>query len=584
MNLKLCCLILAFTVSCSLSYASNIVKSYSTDGRSAIQSSDYLKSRNSMRNTISDYEAVYSELTSKIEQNPQNYVLYTDLIEFFIKNGKYEQAFEELDFLNNISVQGKLDSVSLNNLKSLKQLILKNVRYSQHKSSLYLNLAMINLISGDISAAENAMIYAARRIENSDLFVATVNSVYNTTRNYEAGIDLTDNVLLQSPDNVPLRKLKALYLTQTDNIDKASAEYIKILALNPEDKDSIYNLYNILSSQKLSDKNLLKKMFSNKSVTEQNYYNLAEVLFEHNDIQGAQNYARQLVEKYPDNASGYLLLCEIYRKQGDLKDAYEVLQKARDKADDGQTVAKYNILLAKLSDQPVKEADSLMNNNMYEQALSVLQSADSENLYVILGMARANYFLDNKQTAFELLNKAMSFYPQNADVMYYFAFCFYMEKDYESARKYINETLRLEPQHSYGLKLLDTLNKAESDKFMSDISSAFERQDYESAMNFVDSAMAIYDKDATLYYYKALIYIAMNNYAAATAPLYKSLYLDGNNILCYFYLGLAFDNLSEKENALDNYKKFVENLPADDYGESEKLEYAKARIEKLSEI
>lgn len=583
MNLKLCCLIFVLIISCSYSYASNIVKSYSTDGRSAIQSSDYLKSRTT-KNTISDYEAVYSELTSKIEQNPQNYVLYTDLIEFFIKNGKYEQAFEELDFLNNISAQGKLNSVSLNNLKSLKQLILKNVRYSQHKSSLYLNLAMVNLILNDISAAENAMIYAARKIENSDLFVATVNSVYNTTKNYEAGIVLTDNVLLQSPDNIPLRKLKALYLTQTENTDKASEEYIKILALNPDDKESIYNLYNILSSQKLTDKNLLKKMFSNKSAGEQNYYNLAEVLFEHNDIQGAQNYARQLIEKYPDNASGYLLLCEIYRKQGDLKEAYEVLQKARDKADDGQTVAKYNILLAKLSDQPVKEADSLMNNNMYEQALSVLQSADSENLYVILGMARANYFLDNKQTAFELLNKAMSFYPQNADVMYYFAFCFFMEKDYESARKYVNETLRLEPQHSYGLKLLDTLNKAESDKFMNDISSAFERQDYEAAMNFVDSAMNIYDKDATLYYYKALIYIAMNNYAAATAPLYKSLDLNEKNILCYFYLGIAFDNLSEKENALENYKKFVEKLPADDYGESEKLEYAKTRIEKLSEI
>lgn len=583
MNLKLCCLIFVLIISCSYSYASNIVKSYSTDGRSAIQSSDYLKSRTT-KNTISDYEAVYSELTSKIEQNPQNYVLYTDLIEFFIKNGKYEQAFEELDFLNNISVQGKLDSVSLNNLKSLKQLILKNVRYSQHKSSLYLNLAMVNLILNDISVAENAMIYAARRIENSDLFVATVNSVYNTTKNYEAGIVLTDNVLLQSPDNIPLRKLKALYLTQTENTDKASEEYVKILALNPDDKESIYNLYNILSSQKLSDKNLLKKMFSNKSAGEQNYYNLAEVLFEHNDIQGAQNYASQLIEKYPDNVSGYLLLCEIYRKQGDLKEAYEVLQKARDKADDGQTVAKYNILLAKLSDQPVKEADSLMNNNMYEQALSVLQSADSENLYVILGMARANYFLDNKQTAFELLNKAMSFYPQNADVMYYFAFCFFMEKDYESARKYVNETLRLEPKHSYGLKLLDTLNKAESDKFMNDISSAFERQDYEAAMNFVDSAMNIYDKDATLYYYKALIYIAMNNYAAATAPLYKSLDLNKKNILCYFYLGLAFDNLSEKENALENYKKFVEKLPADDYGESEKLEYAKTRIEKLSEI
>ena len=63
--------------------------------------------------------------------------------------------------------------------------------------------------------------------------------------------------------------------------------------------------------------------------------------------------------------------------------------------------------------------------------------------------------------------------------------------------------------------------------------------------------------------------------------MYKCLELDKNNIQVYFYLGLAFDNLSESENALTYYKKFIDLLPKDDYGESEKLDYAKARINKL---
>lgn len=74
----------------------------------------------------------------------------------------------------------------------------------------------------------------------------------------------------------------------------------------------------------------------------------------------------------------------------------------------------------------------------------------------------------------------------------------------------------------------------------------------------------------------------MNNYASATAPLYKAIDLDKTNIIAYFYLGLAFDNLSEPENALIYYKKFIELLPQDELGESEKLNYAKSRVEKLS--
>ena len=100
-------------------------------------------------------------------------------------------------------------------------------------------------------------------------------------------------------------------------------------------------------------------------------------------------------------------------------------------------------------------------------------------------------------------------------------------------------------------------------------------------MRLINEALEINPKDPVLYYHKALTYIAQNNYAASTAILYKCIQLDKNNIPAYFYLGLAFDNLSEPENALMYYKKFIDLIPADYYGESEKIDYAKARIEKL---
>ena len=241
-------------------------------------------------------------------------------------------------------------------------------------------------------------------------------------------------------------------------------------------------------------------------------------------------------------------------------------------------------MLAKLSDEPVEEANSLMNTGLYSQALSVLESANQDNLYVILGMARANYYLGNKRVAFEQLNKAMTFYPNNADVFYYFAYIFYEEKDYESAQKYLKKTFEVSPNHKFALSLTDAINTKLANKYMSQITSSFEMQNYTETMRLVNEALAINPKSSTLYLYKGLVYISQNQYAKATAPLYKAIDIDKNNISAYFYLAEAFDNLSEPQNALSYYEKFIRLVPSDNFGESEKIEYAKARIQKLKTV
>ena len=133
---------------------------------------------------------------------------------------------------------------------------------------------------------------------------------------------------------------------------------------------------------------------------------MAKIFLNNNDIQGAETFSKKLINDFPENVDGLIILSEIYRRSGKLKESYEVLQNVRDKADTTERISKYNVLLAKLSDEPVQEANSLMNNGLYEQALSVLNEANSDNLYVILSKARANYFLNNKTEALELLNKS----------------------------------------------------------------------------------------------------------------------------------------------------------------------------------
>lgn len=575
MKIKVLVLLL-IVVSGSITYANSIVPSAQTYGKSAIQSSNMVFTENKNNDTNESFNPAIKELQEKIQKSPSEYDLYVPLIDLYLKSKQYNKAYDELIFLNNLAKRNKLTPSVLKELSEVELSVSKMAKYNKN-SDLNINLVLINLI---LKNGKKAQEYLSVSTQNP-LFIETYKEVFDTTENYTEAINLADKILNGHPENIKLRKLKAIYLLQLNQKENAQKEFSSLIALSPDDNDIKYNLYNLLREKNLPEKEIIKKLYP--AVKEEiAYKNLAELLLKNNNIQEAKAYAQRLVKQYPEEAGGYILLSEIYMKEGNLTDCYDVLKVVRDKADDNETISKYNVMLAKLSDEPVKEADSLMNNNLYAQALSVLESSNQENLYVILGMARANYFLNNKQKSLELLNKAMSLYPENPDVYYYFAFIFYKENDTDSARKYISKALKINPNHSYSLTLTDAVNKKEADKYLNQINSAIEAQNYNDAMRLVNEAISIDGKNSALFFNKGVIYIAMNNYAAATAPLYKSIELDKKNIQAYYYLGVAFDNLSESKNALEYYKKYVENLPDDEYGESERLNYAKVRIEKLS--
>ena len=568
---------------CSSVYADTVVERKIVPRRTAIQSTNMVFSDSQYSVNKNTLDVAIKEIQNKISQDTDDYSLYASLANLYIKAKQYDNAYEELVFLNHLASKNLLNEETLSVVSEIKKNLNKVIRYERNWFGLYSNLAIVNLILNDNQAAQQCILSASRKITNPDMFADVFGKVYNAPATYEAAVETIDKILAANPDAILLKKLKSSYYLEMGRKDDAIKEMVSVLAVAKDDSDLRYQLYTLLQDKNLKEKDLIKKLYPNQTVEyEKVYSELANMLFDKNDFQDAKKYATALVTKFPENADGYIMLSEINLKEGNLREAYEALKYCRDKVNDNDAVAKYNVLLAKLSDEPVKEADSLMNNGLYSQALSVLESASQENLYVILSTARANYFLNNKQAALDGLNKAMTLYPNNADVFYYFAYVFYKEGDIDSSRKYLEKTFNVNPEHTFAKQLLDLLNKNDADKYSNQIISAFEAQNYNEAMRLTDEALAINPKDAALYYYKGLTYIAMNNYASATAPLYKSIDLDKTNTLAYFYLALSFDNLSEPENALSYYQKFIQLLPKDELGESEKLNYAKARIEKLS--
>lgn len=581
MSLKVCCLAVIFFVGCS-AFADAIVQRRYPSKTTAIQSSSIVYSNSDSRYDSDSLQPAIKEIQKKINITPNDYILYASLVDLYMKTKDYDKAYDELVFLANLARQNKLNATTKNYISGVYENIKKNSKYSRTKAPIYVNLAMMALILDDKENAEAYINAAADYPLNLNVLKSALTIIFDLTGNSEKAIGVCDKIIAKNLNDIEIRKIKAAYYIQNKNKDAAIVEYSKILDIQPSDEDSKYYLYKLLSSKNASEKDILKHLYkTDKPNYETVYYELANMLLKNGELNSSKLYANALVEKYPNNANGYIILSEIYQKEGKLKESYEILSKARDKADSNESIAKYNVLLAKLSDEPVKEANSLIATGLYQQALDVLDGANQENLYVILTQARANYLLNEKQQTLALLNKAMTLYPENSDVYCAFGYIYLKEKDIESARKYVNNSLRINPKNKTAIDLQDMVNKAEASKFTNQIISAFEAQNYTESMRLIDEALKINAKDPVLYYYKALTYIAQNNYAASTALLYKCIELDKNNIPAYFYLGIAFDNLSEPENALVYYQKFINLLPKDDYGESEKLNYAKTRIEKL---
>lgn len=583
MKIKVCLLLgLLYSIGTCV-YADAIVNRRFPAKRTAIQSSTYdLKQLEHNSYNTELLKPAINELKGKIKNNPTDYSLTVNLADLYLNAGEYEKAFDELVYLYKLNNQNKLNSNVKNGLENLYNTKKNNLRYENYKSLLYSNLSILALISGNRNEAENYAIQAASTGSNSDIITNAIEIVFDNSNSAQLGIDACNRIINKNPNSYSARKIKAILLKNSNNIDEAIKEYTTLIGLNPKDNETKYELYKILEARNVPQKDIVGIIYSARPIKHETaLYDLANILLANDDVSGAKYYANILAKNSPDKAKGYMLLSEIYRREGKLKESYEALSESKDKVNDNEEVKDYNKQLAKLSNNPVEEAVSLMRNGLWEQANDIIKTANQDNLDVLLLSATINYKLKNKQIAFDYLNKAMTLYPKEAEIYANFADLYTLEKDFDTARKYLNEAKKNAPENNNLNFLAKFINREEAKTYLPKITAASDIGNFEEAERLVDEALKLSTEITEIQFHKGLLQIAKHNYAGSTAYLYKCIELDKNYYAAYFFLAVAFDNLSEQENALINYQKYVDIVPKDLYDETEKINFAKARIEKL---
>ena len=593
MKLKVCLsIVLFFAISSAAeAYIYSIEKSPS--GKIVKPSSKQTSSivrRSVSDDDIADYNIVISELQNKINENPQDYSLFPPLIEAYLKTNKFSNAYEDLLFLNSIKNSGRLSDIVIQDIDSLRLKTIERSKYSRFGSPVFVNIALLNLICDNYTDAENYIRKAAFQTTNPEMFLEALKVVIDTTKNYEGGISFT-NIYIKNNQLTPenknnLNKLRVYFYTNLGRYDYALQEQISYIDGKVLDDITIYETYKLLVKNNSSDDKVLKVLFGEESKNKDRcYYRLYNILVDNNAYEDAKIYSSKLEKQYPASIYTAFYKSEKLLLEGQINQVVEILNSISDKLTNDEDIIIYNRLMASISRTPDKEALKLFNQGYPDKALELLEGKNIPQTPNILAFkARCCMELGRMQEALDFLNRAISLDSENLFVNLQFGNYYYANKEYETARKYAQKCLQIDSENTYAIMLTDKLNEVDAQQYVSQIISTYEAQNYKETERLIEQALKISPKSAILYYYQGLTNIAENNYAASTASLYKALELDSSNPYTYYYLGIAFDNLSEYENACSYYIQFLKKLPPEELGESEKIEYAKARINKLQNL
>jgi serine/threonine-protein phosphatase 5 len=92
---------------------------------------------------------------------------------------------------------------------------------------------------------------------------------------------------------------------------------------------------------------------------------------------------------------------------------------------------------------------------------------------------------------------------------------------------------------------------------------AFKQQDYPTALDFYSQAIALDDKEPSLYTNRAQAHIKLESYGYAVADADKAIQLDPNNVKAYYRRASANTSILKHREALRDWKLVIKKAPGD---------------------
>ena len=295
-------------------------------------------------------------------------------------------------------------------------------------------------------------------------------------------------------------------------------------------------------------------------------------------IDDAITYYLQTIKLDNKKIDAYINLSQAYRQKQNYNDAYAIIKKAQTIAPDNELVKKQLDIVAKEYDtNNYNLASNMFQSGDYEKAIEEYKKINPPTADSLIGIAAAYQSLKNNTQAITYYKKAMELDSKNSDLPYYIASIYSNDGDIQNAKTYIDMALAKNPSNKPAKELAEYIKAKQAEALISQASKLYDEKKYTEALQIYNQILKDMPSNASIYYYRAMAYDAVNNYKAAIADYKSTLKYAPDMVIAYYSIAVDYDALENYQAAKENYKKYLETVSEDnDY-----TRYAKSRIDEI---
>ncbi len=424
---------------------------------------------------------------------------------------------------------------------------------------------------------------------NNPVFQYALGYAYAITEKDEyidTSIDLFKKALEMDPNfTLAHFSLGSMYLRKGD-YKQAEIELQKTIDLDDKFLLAYFNLGEVYRKQKQYNLALAsyKKAFEIRKDWGWSHYGIGLVYLEQNKIEDAELSLKQATSNSPEIADAYFKLGQIYAMQDmdieTISKAYregqKVVSKTPGNKEEQQAFYDLGKIFASkgksgLAVQAYKNAINIdpnmalaqyelgtqyYNMGLKERAIEHFQMAiksDPSLRTLFIDEARKYYEMGNIEEAIKSLDKSLTIDPQNAEAHYFYATL--LSDDKASAMKHYESAIKIDPNFVKAYIPLGDLYYSDGR--------------YDSAINAYKKAIAL-DKNNEKHFFELGMKSLqikdeenrIENLSNAKINFEKHLMLYPDDPLANYNLGFTYENLGEKDKAIEYYQKSFDNDPS----------------------
>lgn len=565
----------------------NIAKSERTKGEFAAAAYDYYQLINSpeykveANSALGDIYKIFNRpekalgfYKNALSVEPKNTELHLKLARTFEQLNNFSESLKEYSYA--------LDSSSESDdiLISLERIWQKKVDESPKDAEAHANLGVVYQKQKRYTEAL-AEYQKAESLNPSNINTKiNIGTLYQEQKKYDYALNTYNSILQMQPHNANVMVYKAECLKELRRTDDAIAQYKAALNIDPKNATAKAELFELLKDTMPADEVLdfLYKNVQNSPMNADSYYEFAYELHKANKIDDAIVYYIQTIKLDKNKIDAYINLSQAYRQKKNYIDAYDVIQKAMAIEPNNELVKKqFDIVAKEYAANNYTIASNAFQSGDYQKAIVEYMKITPATVDSLIGIAASYQSLKNNAQAIEYYKKAMNIDNKNSDIPYYIASIYANQNDFEKASEYIQASLNKNPLNTKAKELSDYISAKQTEGLLSQAIQMYDSQKYNEAISLFDKVLKLTPSNATVYYYRAMSFDALNNYQKAIADYKSTLKYAPDMIIAYYSLGVDYDSLNNYQAAKENYQKYVE-LSSED---NDYRQYAQSRIKEI---